>query len=50
LKDVSQYPNLIYQLLKAGYTVEEVRKISGGNLLRVWREVENTARQLQSLK
>jgi membrane dipeptidase len=50
LKDVSQYPNLIYHLLKAGYTDEEVRKISGGNLLRVWREVENTARQLQSLK
>jgi membrane dipeptidase len=48
LKDVSQYPNLIYQLLERGYTEEDIRKISGENLLRVWSEVEQLARRLQA--
>jgi membrane dipeptidase len=43
LKDVSEYPNLIYELLKLGYTEEEIEKICSGNLLRVWREVERIA-------
>lgn len=47
LKDVSQYPNLIRALLEGGYTEEEVAKIAGGNLLRVWEEVERVARELQ---
>ncbi len=36
LKDVSQYPNLIYVLLKRGYTPEEIEKICYGNVQRVW--------------
>jgi membrane dipeptidase len=40
LKDVSSYPNLIAGLLKRGYSEEDVRKILGENLLRVWEEVE----------
>ena len=40
LKDVSQYPNLIYELLKRGYTESDIEKICSGNFLRVWREVE----------
>ncbi len=43
LKDVSSYPNLIKGLLDRGYTDEDIRKILGGNLLRVWREVEAVA-------
>lgn len=43
LKDVSYFPNLIYELLKAGYNKEDIRKICGGNLLRVWSEVEKIA-------
>jgi membrane dipeptidase len=43
LKDVSYYPNLIYELLKAGYNEVEIKKICGGNLLRVWSEVEKVA-------
>lgn len=43
LKDVSYYPNLIYHLLKAGYTVDEIKKICGENLLRVWSQVEKIA-------
>lgn len=40
LKDVSTYPNLVEGLLKRGYSEEDVIKILGGNLLRVWREIE----------
>jgi len=40
LKDVSTYPNLIEGLLRRGYSEEDIRKILGENLLRVWGEVE----------
>ncbi len=43
LKDVSQYPNLTAELLRRGHSEEEIRKILGGNLLRVWEEVERIA-------
>lgn len=43
LKDVSQYPNLIAALLESGYSDEDVEKILGGNLLRVWEQVEDFA-------
>lgn len=48
MEDVSKYPNLIYELLKRGYSEADIRKICGENLLRVWREVETTARQLRA--
>ena len=40
LEDTSTYPNLIKELLNRNYTKEEIEKIFGGNLLRVWREVK----------
>ena len=40
LKDVASYPNLVQGLLERGYSEEDVVKILGGNLLRVWRRVE----------
>ncbi len=40
LKDVSSYPNLIAGLLARGYSEADVRKILGGNTLRVWRQVQ----------
>lgn len=43
LKDVSSYPNLIAGLLKRGYSEEDIRKILGENLLRVWEAVEDYA-------
>ena len=43
LKDVSSYPNLIEGMLDRGYSEEDIRKILGGNVLRVWREVEAAA-------
>ena len=43
LKDVSDYPNLIKELLDRNYSKEDIQKICSGNLLRVWREVEQYA-------
>jgi membrane dipeptidase len=50
LKDVSCYPNLIYELLKKDYTEADIKKICSDNFLRVWSDVERTARELQSGK
>ena len=43
LKDVSSYPALIQGLLERGYSREDIQKILGGNLIRVWKEVEEYA-------
>ena len=39
LKDVSMYPNLIAELLKRGYSKEDIEKICYKNIFRVWNEV-----------
>jgi len=46
--DVSQFPNITKELLRRGYTEPEIRKIWGGNLLRVFREVEKTAEKIKT--
>lgn len=48
LQDVAGYPNLIAKLLERGYSEEAIAKICSGNILRVWRSVEQTAQMLQS--
>jgi membrane dipeptidase len=48
LEDVSTYPTLIEELLRRGLSEDDIRKICGENLLRVWSEVERTAEELQS--
>jgi membrane dipeptidase len=48
LKDVSDYPNLIFELLKLGYSNEDIKKICSGNLLRVWSDVEKIAGELEA--
>jgi membrane dipeptidase len=45
LKDVSQYPNLIYELLKRGYSPADIEKICSGNVFRVWNQVIAAAAQ-----
>ncbi len=47
LKDVSTYPNLIYELLKRGYSKEDIEKICYKNTFRVWSKVQEVAGQLQ---
>ncbi len=41
-------PKITATLLERGYSAEDCRKILGGNLLRVFREVEAVSKQLQS--
>ena len=43
LEDVSMYPNLIYHLLKRGYTDGDIEKICYKNIWRVWNKVEEVA-------
>lgn len=43
LKDVSTYPNLIFVLLKRGYSPEDIEKICSGNVFRVWNKVIEVA-------
>ncbi len=43
LKDVSQYPNLIFELLKRGYTPEDIEKICYKNVWRVWNRTLKAA-------
>ncbi len=43
LKDVSMYPNLIYELLRRGYTDQDIEKICYKNVWRVWHRVNEIA-------
>ncbi len=43
LKDVSMYPNLIYELLKRDYSEEDIEKICFKNVWRVWNQVNEIA-------
>ncbi len=45
LKDVSQFPNLIYELLNRGYSDEDIAKICYKNVFRVWSAVEAYAQR-----
>jgi membrane dipeptidase len=40
--------NVTLELLRRGYTEEQIGKIWSGNLLRVWSEVERVAREIQA--
>ena len=43
LKDVSDYPNLIAELMRRGYSNEDLEKICYKNVFRVWNAVEKAA-------
>jgi membrane dipeptidase len=42
--DVSDMPRITEELVRRGYSDEDIRKIWGGNLMRVFREVEKAAK------
>ena len=46
LKTVADFPNLIAELLKRGYSEEDIEKICSKNILRVWSEVEKVAESM----
>jgi len=48
LEDVSKYPVLVAELLRRGYTKDDLKKILGQNVLRVMRQVEQVAARLQN--
>ena len=48
LEDVSTYPALTAELLRRGYSDEDILKINGRNILRVMRAVENVSKTLRS--
>jgi len=45
--DASETANVTLELVRRGYTEEDIVKLWGGNLLRVWREVEAFAATAQ---
>lgn len=48
LKDASEYPNLIAELLERGYTESEIKKICSENIFRVWNEVIRIADEMKN--
>ncbi len=47
LNDVSKFPNLTRALLEKGYSSSDIKKIYGGNTLRLMRQVEKVAASLK---
>ena len=46
--DVSQVMNITIELVKRGYNEDQIAKIWGGNLIRVFSEVQTIARKIKS--
>ena len=44
MDDISQLPNLTYELLKRGYTEKDVRKVLGENFMRAFAQAERVKR------
>jgi len=45
-RDESMLPNITYELLKRGYSEQDIDKILGGNFLRVFAKAEMVARKM----
>jgi membrane dipeptidase len=50
LEDVSKFPVLFAELLRRGYTEQELQKIAGLNMLRAMKQMEAAAARLQSTR
>jgi membrane dipeptidase len=48
IDSVADLPKITAALMDRGYSAEDCKKILGGNLLRVFREVEQVSKQLQA--
>lgn len=46
--DASETLNVTIELVRRGYSEEEIQMLWGANTLRVWREVEQVAREMQA--
>ncbi|KAH8598205.1 membrane dipeptidase-domain-containing protein [Bisporella sp. PMI_857] len=47
LDDVSKFPDLVAEMLKQGISDKDASKVVGGNVLRVWGDVDTVALKLQ---
>jgi membrane dipeptidase len=50
LEDVSGYPRLFAELVRRGWTDEDLGKLASGNALRMMRQVEEVARRLRAAR
>jgi membrane dipeptidase len=48
IDSAADLPKITQALLDRGYSAEDIRKILGGNLLRVFSEVEHVSREMQA--
>jgi len=48
IDSAADLPKITQALLDRGYSADDIRKILGGNVLRVFREAERVSRELQS--
>ena len=49
LDDVASYPALMAELLKRGYSEDDIKKVAGLNLVRVLRETERVSKRLSGV-
>ena len=47
LENVSKFPDLIAELLRRGWSEQDIRKVAGLNALRVLREAERVEAELR---
>jgi membrane dipeptidase len=47
LEDVSTFPRLFAELIRRGWSDDELKKLAGRNMLRVMRDAEHTAERLR---
>jgi membrane dipeptidase len=50
MEDVSGYPALLGELMRRGWSREDIAKVAGLNILRVMREAERVAAELQEIE
>ena len=48
LEDVSMFPNLFAELVRRGWSDEDLKKVMGGNVLRALERAEQVAKELQA--
>lgn len=46
LEDVTKFPDLVAELLRRNYTEEEVKKVVGENLIRVFEKAEQVSQSV----
>ena len=47
LEDVSTFPLITQEMMNRGYSPDDIRKVMGANVLRVFRDAERVAKSLQ---